>query len=116
MTSHGFALRFAGLGWLVGVGALGGCATLPEESASARPRGPVYKPGQSIADARLCSCTVCAEASCCHGETATSAEEPEFGISLSSCSRCTRRVWTARADDPCSALADPECCGGTVSD
>jgi len=103
------------LGCALALVAFSACAAAPEDLAPEHPRGRVYKPGQSIAEARLCSCTECADVSCCDGEPSSNAEEPEFGISLSTCSRCTRRVWTARGEEACSALAGATCCPGSVS-
>lgn len=83
------------------------------------PRGPVYKPGQSIAESRICSCEDCVDRTCCSGER-SGVEYGEFenglGMTLAGCGRCVRRVWTVRGEEPCAALAGPECCPGTVSD
>jgi hypothetical protein len=37
-------------------------------------------------------------------------------MTLSSCGRCVRRVWTARGSASCVETAGAECCAGTVSD
>ena len=89
-------------------------------------RGPVYKPGQSIAESRLCACRECVDRACCDaakspegdsGERETAdAAEPELGMTLAACGRCTRRVWTVRGSESCESLAGPECCPGTASD
>ena len=80
-------------------------------------RGRVYEPGQSIAEARICSCDDCIERRCCSGEgDAEYASEQELGMTLSSCSRCVRRVWTVRGTTSCAETAAAECCPGTVSD
>ena len=92
------------------------CATATGSAPEAR-RGPVYEPGQSIAEARICSCHECVDRACCSGEgEAASHVEPELGMTLAACSRCVRRVWTVRGGASCESLAGPECCSGTVSD
>jgi hypothetical protein len=80
-------------------------------------RGPVYKPGQSIAESRICACRECVDRGCCSGERESAEEaEAELGMTLAACGRCTRRVWTVRGAESCASLAGPECCPGTVSD
>jgi len=80
-------------------------------------RGPVYEPGQSIAEARICSCNDCVDRSCCSGDReAETHVEAELGMTLAACGRCVRHVWTVRGSDSCESLAGPECCPGTVSD
>jgi hypothetical protein len=80
-------------------------------------RRSVYVPGESIASARLCTCSVCLDRACCEGDRSLASEnEPEFGLTLAAPCRCERRVWTARGNDACSTLAGPECCPGSVSD
>jgi hypothetical protein len=99
---------------LLGVVASCAAKSVPDYSP---PRGPVYKPGQSIAESRLCTCDVCAQRACCSGEPAEATyAEPELGMTFAACGRCTRRVWTARGAESCDALAGSECCPGTVSD
>lgn len=94
------------------------CSCAAATTAAWEPRrGPVYKPGQSIAEARLCSCDDCIERRCCSGDAETEyASEHELGMTLSSCSRCVRRVWTVRAMTSCAETAAVECCPGTVSE
>jgi hypothetical protein len=75
-------------------------------------RAPTYRPGQSIAESRVCECRECFQAKCCSGDvdSAGTAAEGELGITLDVCSRCVRRVWTVRNHAPCETLAPPECC------
>jgi hypothetical protein len=92
-----------------------GCHTLPAAEPAAR-RAPTYRPGQSIAESRVCECRECFQPRCCGGESeAETASNEEFGMTLGSCSRCVRRVWTVRGDVPCDTLAPPECCPGSAS-
>jgi hypothetical protein len=98
------------------LGATLACAgTEVGETFHPRAGGP-YRPGESIASARLCTCSVCEERSCCEGDESLSAErQPEFGLALAAPCQCLRRVWTARGEEPCGALAGPDCCPGSVS-
>jgi hypothetical protein len=92
-------------------------ATTPslQDGTGGRERGAVYKPGQSIAEARLCTCRECLERSCCAGDGDAEHVEPELGMTLAACGRCVRRVWTVRGAASCEASAGPECCPGTAS-
>ncbi len=81
------------------------------------PRAAVYKPGQSILEARMCTCHECIDRACCSNEPETAkGGEVELGMTLAACGRCVRRVWTVRGDATCESLAGPGCCPGTVSD
>jgi hypothetical protein len=86
-------------------------------TAAWEPRGSVYEPGQSIAQARMCTCHECIDRACCSGDPeAANDGEVELGMTLAACGRCVRRVWTVRGDTSCASLAGPACCAGTVSD
>jgi hypothetical protein len=115
--SHGRARLLRTLGGLSGlalVASLACAGTHAGEPYQPRAGGP-YRPGESIAEARLCTCSVCEERSCCEGDESLSAErQPEFGLSLAAPCQCVRRAWTVRGDEPCAALAGPDCCPGTI--
>jgi len=104
----------AALGVLLSVSCGGSRA---EPRAEAAPRRAIYRPGQSLA-ARLCECRECFDIACCAGDAAESDESPEdeLGMSLSVCSRCTRRVWTVRENEDCSTRAPPQCCPASIRD
>jgi hypothetical protein len=89
-----------------------GCGSAPPPEEPALRRAPTYRPGQSIADSRVCECRECFQAKCCNGDVDATdgTTDGELGMTLGSCSRCVRRVWTVRGDDPCETLAPPECC------
>ena len=94
-----------------------GCQTTTPAREPNDAREPVYRPGQSIADSRLCECRECLEAACCSGDPedeSTTTSEP-FGLAIASCSRCLKRVWTVRGADACDRLRPRECCPETVS-
>lgn len=89
------------------------------------PRGPVYKPGQSIAESRICACNDCIDRTCCTGEERGEeyaemelgpSGEMVLGMTFGGCGRCVRRVWTVRGAAACASHAPEECCPGTVSD
>jgi hypothetical protein len=93
-----------------------GCqGALPEEPAVRR--APTYRPGQSIAESRVCECRECFQPKCCGGDVDSAGAETngELGMTLGACSRCVRRVWTVRGDAPCETLAPPECCPSSTS-
>jgi hypothetical protein len=94
------------------VAAVSACRSTPPAEEPTFRRAPTYRPGQSIAESRVCECRECFEPKCCSGDvdTESSATDGELGMTLGSCSRCIRRVWTVRGDDPCETLAPPECC------
>jgi hypothetical protein len=98
------------------VALIAACASGAAPAWDPKPRAR-YVPGQSIAEARICTCDECADRGCCHGEPESArAAEPELGLTLAACGRCSRRAWTVRGDVSCASLAAPECCPGTVSD
>lgn len=105
---------FAGLlaTLLTALGCQGG---LPVEDPALR-RAPTYRPGQSIAESRVCECRECFQPKCCGGDVdaESNATDGELGMTLGACSRCVRRVWTVRGSDACETLAPPECCPGSV--
>jgi hypothetical protein len=93
-----------------------GCGgALPTDGAGIR-RAPAYRPGQSIAESRVCECRECFQPKCCGGDVDATDEsaDGELGMTLGACSRCVRRVWTVRGDAPCESLAPPECCPGSA--
>jgi len=99
------------------VGIAPGCqTTTPDREANGPPK-PVYRPGQSIAESRLCECRECLEAACCSGdpEDENAATSEPFGLAIASCSRCLKRVWTVRGGDACDLLRPRECCPETES-
>jgi hypothetical protein len=114
-------LRFA-----AALGLAAACASGTPTALEAPERcGPVYKPGQSIAESRLCACEDCIDRTCCAGERdgqyyadaeTNEAGELVLGMTLPGCGRCVRRVWTVRGAESCASLAGPQCCPGTVSD
>jgi hypothetical protein len=124
--------------WLfVTVIAFSGCASAQTEANAQRP-DPLYKPGQSISDSRLCACTECFKASCCTGDPGVEDQfangeaangeaangeaangeaangEVALGMSLAVCGRCARRVWTVRGAESCAARAPEACCPGSI--
>jgi hypothetical protein len=95
--------------------ALGCQAALPAPEPEPR-RAPPYRPGQSIAESRVCECRECFEPKCCGGNFEdTAASDGELGMTLGGCGRCVRRVWTVRGNDSCDLLAPAECCPGSAS-
>jgi hypothetical protein len=95
--------------------ALGCHGTLPPEEPAVR-QAPTYRPGQSLTESRVCECRECFQPKCCGGESDADAASAEtLGMTLGSCSRCVRRVWTVRGNDACETLAPAECCPGSAS-
>jgi hypothetical protein len=99
------------------LGIVSACASAEATAWEPQPLpGAVYKPGQSIAEARLCTCDECVDRACCSGDPETASDgDVALGMTLAACSRCVRRVWTVRGDATCDSLAGPGCCPGTVS-
>jgi len=89
-----------------------GCQTASTAREANGPRKRVYRPGQSIAESRLCECRECLEAACCSGdpERDDMASSEPFGLAIATCSRCLKRVWTVRGGDACELLRPRECC------
>ena len=102
---------------LVLLGLVCSCAAATTSAWDNPRRERLYKPGQSITEARICTCDECLDRRCCSGEREDLHASPdELGMTLSSCGRCVRRVWTARGTASCAETAAAECCAGTVSD
>ena len=76
-----------------------------------------YKPGQSIAEARICTCQECVDRACCSGdpETASSADGRARHDARRVRPLCAPRVDCARRGTV-RCPRRPECCPGTVSD
>jgi hypothetical protein len=86
-----------------------GCGSrLPEVSPAPPERH--YKPGESIADARVCACRECIKATCCRADDEPTASETELGLTVPTCGGCYRRVWTVRGDRTCESTLPSECC------
>lgn len=97
-------------------GAAPGCQTTTPAREPNGPRKPVYRPGQSIAESRLCECRECLDAACCSGDPENENTGNEaLGLAIASCSRCLKRVWTVRGADSCELLRPRECCPETES-
>lgn len=75
-----------------------------------------YRPGQSINTARHCECRECAVLSCCSGDPddVEPASDKELGVTVASCGRCTRRVWTVSGDQSCDFRAPEGCCPDSI--
>src|SRR5688572_19797496 len=89
-------------------------STMPLREPPAR-TPPPYRPGQSIAESRLCECRECFDSACCGGDPDRERATPAFGLAVASCGRCLKRVWTVRGNESCESLRPPECCAGTSS-
>jgi len=72
----------------------------------------------------MCSCTACAQSSCCQGsadreptEAQRCGSEYDFsqegcGMAIESCaSRCFERMWRVRLEQSCEEKRPEECCG-----
>lgn len=87
-----------------------GCAAEPlGENAEPAPRRH-YRPGESIADARVCACEECVKAACCSADDEPLSSTTELGLTVPTCGGCYRRVWTVRGDRSCDESRPVECC------
>jgi len=105
-------------------GALSGCSepVTPSGAIKFYRKTPPSKPGHTLSQSMMCSCTRCEPASCCREleqDTPSNNEKCgdgyDFskcgGIAVSSCgSRCFEHRWRADVNEGCNSKRPRECC------
>src|SRR5688572_1395176 len=86
-----------------------GCAAEPRSESLGGPARH-YRPGESIAEARVCACEECLKPACCAADDEPLASTTELGMTVPTCGGCYRRVWTVRGARTCEESRPSECC------